>query len=171
MFKRKLLGRGAFTTAFQISETVAEIKTTCPAKECYAMFSQGNPLAPVIEHVDSTDTHRIYHMPVYAKILSAKKQLNPAAYKLYTELSKISCTVIDYYDFIKSLDVLDLTEEDKENVIELTNDVANGINPENFGFEISRRNIAANENGDLIMLDCFFCRKTLQKQRTGKPWN
>lgn len=46
---RKLIGRGTFSKAYQTGESTVELVTTCPAKECYAMFSQGNPFAPQIE--------------------------------------------------------------------------------------------------------------------------
>lgn len=155
----KLIGKGAFTKAYQISETEVEIISKCPAKECYALFSQGNPFAPKIER--NYDKENAFLMPLYAKVKAPKKQLNARAYEVYKEIRTFGwdCT---YYNFVKEVEIsVFLSEEEKENIISLAGDVCNGIDPENMRFEISPRNISCDEEGNLIMLDCFFCAKTL----------
>lgn len=163
-FKRKLIGKGAFTKAYQVAENQVEIITICPAKECYALFSQGNSFAPVIEKVDYLDSgESVYNMPLYPKITAPKKQLNAKAYVIYNTLRNIASTyAIDYYKFIEAVEACELGEETKESVIDLCSDVCNGIDPMEMGFEISPRNITTNDVGDLIMLDCFFSRKILR---------
>lgn len=160
---RKLIGRGSFTKAYQISDSQVEIISTCPAKECYAMFSQDNPFAPKIER--NYEKEGSYLMPLYPKIKAPKKQLNARAYEIYTILRSFSIT--NYYDFVKVVEgISSLTEEEKENLISLASDVCNGIYPENMRFEISPRNISHDAEGNLIMLDCFFCVKALQSSRS-----
>lgn len=163
-FKRKLIGRGTFTKAFQISETEVEVITTCPSKECYAIFSQGNPFAPVIEKTDYLDSgESVYLMPFYSKVKSPSRELNKESLEVYEALRAINNTysVKDYYEFCNAIDATTLPEEAKENIKELCGDVANGIDCYDLGFEISPRNIAISEGGQLIMLDCFFSRKLL----------
>lgn len=164
IFKRKLIGKGAFSKAYQVSETEVEIVSICPAKECYAMFSQGNTFAPVIEKIDyREDGFSVYSMPLYPKVTAPKKQLNTKAYAIYSTLRNIATTyAMDYYKFVEAVESSDLEDEVKESVIELCSDACNGIDPADMGFEISPRNITTDEAGNLIMLDCFFSRKLLR---------
>lgn len=161
---RKLIGKGTFTKAYQISETEVEIVSICPAKECYAMFSQGNTFAPKIEKVDyREDGFSVYSMPLYPKVTAPKKQLNEKAYVIYMTLRGIASTyAMDYYKFIEAVEASDLDEDTKESASELCSDACNGIDPQDMGFEISPRNITTDDNGNLIMLDCFFSRKLLR---------
>jgi len=164
---RKLIGKGSFTKAYQISETEVEIVTICPAKECYAMFSQGNTFAPKIEKIDyREDGFSVYSMPLYPKVTAPKKQLNSEAYNTYSILRTIANTyAIDYYKFIEAVEASELDEDTKEAVCELCSDACNGIDPMDVGFEISPRNITTDDKGNLIMLDCFYSRKLLSSTR------
>lgn len=161
---RKLIGKGTFTKAYQVGETEVEIVSICPAKECYAMFSQGNTFTPVIEKVDyREDGFSVYSMPLYPKVTAPKKQLNAKAYTIYTTLKAISGQYnMTYYKFVEAVEASNLEEEDKESIIEIAGDVGNGIDCDDMGFEVSPRNITTDNNGNLIMLDCFFSRKLLR---------
>jgi len=163
---RKLIGKGAFTRAYQIGHDKVEVVTICPAKECYAMFSQGNPLAPVIESVTTTDEgKRVYHMPLYPKMRAYTKQLNARGLHIYRELRKLELNADSYNRFCNMVDNLSLTEDEKDNIKSLAGDVCNAIDCHNLRFEISPRNIACDPKGNLVMLDCFFCIKTLCKTK------
>lgn len=161
---RKLIDKGAFTKAYQIAEDKVEILTICPAKEAYALFSQGNKFAPIIEKVDYLDSgESVYHMPLYPKVTAPKKQLNKEAYAVYQALRKISgsCSMT-YYRFIEEIEASNINEDDKEEIISLISDACNAIDTMDMGFEISPRNISVTETGDLIMLDCVFSRRVLR---------
>ena len=163
-FKRKLIGRGDFTKAYQVSDTQVEVVTVCPAKECYALFSKGNPFAPTIEKLDYLESgESVYLMPLYAKVRAPKKELNEDCYKIYKALRGITCFGMTYQKYISKVGALGLSEEVTEYLCDLAGDVCNAIDTQDLGFEISPRNIAVGEGGQLIMLDCFFCRKVLAK--------
>ncbi len=160
---RKLIGKGTFTKAYQVADDTVEIVTKCPTKECYAMFSQHNPLAPKIER---TNTNGIFKMPLYPKVKAPKKQLKEEHYALYRILSGHRFSGIHYHAFVKEVESHpDISEQDKENIVELAGDVCNGIDPMNMRFEISPRNISATPEGDLVMMDCFFSRDLLLNSR------
>jgi methyl coenzyme M reductase alpha subunit len=128
------------------------------------MFSQGNVFAPKIDKVDyREDGFSVYSMPLYPKVTAPKKQLNVKAYAIYTTLRSIYG---DYYEFVKKVETSNLDEDVKESIIELCSDACNGIDPQDMGFEISPRNITTDDNGNLIMLDCFFSRKLLRTTRS-----
>jgi hypothetical protein len=166
---RKLIGKGAFTRAYQIGLNQVETISSCPAKECYAMFSQGNPFAPVIEHIGQTnDGKGIFHMPLYPKIKSIKTQFNAESLHVYRQLRKLELWADSYNVFCNMVNDLLLTDQQKEDIISLAGDVCNAIDCRNLRFEISPRNVSCDENGNLIMLDCFFCMKELMKVR---GWN
>lgn len=161
---RKLIGKGSFTKAYQIDEDKVEVVSICPAKECYAMFSQGNTFAPVIEKIDHRDDgYSVYHMPLYPKVTAPKKQLNKAAYSIYQTLRSISGKFgMNYNLFCEEVEATDLEEDVKEEILSLVSDVCNAIDCFDMGFEISPRNITTDKDGNLIMLDCFFSRKLLK---------
>ena len=161
---RKLIGKGSFTKAYQIAEYKVEVISICPAKECYALFSQGNTFAPVIEKIDYRDDgYSVYHMPLYKKVTAPKKQLNKEAYAIYQTLRKMSDKFgMNYNVFCQEVEATTLDEDVKEEILNLVGDVCNAIDCFDMGFEISPRNIAVGEGGNLIMLDCFFSRKLLK---------
>lgn len=160
---RKLIGKGTFSRAYQISETQVELVSTCPTKECYCLFSQNNPLAPKIERVFGKEN--TYLMPLYPKMKAPKKQLNAQAYELYSALKRYALNgegCIGYHTFAKKINEFGgMTEEQKENICSLAGDVCNNMDCEDMRFEISPRNISCDEQGNLILLDCFFSSQAL----------
>lgn len=161
---RKLIGKGTFSKAYQIDDNKIELVSTCPAKECYAMFSQDNPLAPKIER--SFDKENTFIMPLYPKMKAPKKQLNADAYGLYMHLKSVVYQCLNYYDFTKAIEKSTcLSDEQKENINSLANDVCNGIDCDNMRFEISPRNISCDDQGNIILMDCFFDVKKLINSR------
>lgn len=169
-FKRKLIGKGAFTKAYQVGENEVEVHSFCPAKECYAMFSQGKQFAPVIERKETN----VYKMPLYPKVRAPSRDLNPRSYAVYKKLRflfKYTRESLDYYNFCKYVNMTDLEPSDKESLIDLASDVCNAIDCKELRFEISPRNISHDKDGNLIMLDCFFSIATLRTsfQMRGKP--
>lgn len=168
---RKLIGKGAFTRAYQTGENKVEVETVCPAKECYALFSQGNPFAPEVRH---TDRPGVWEMPLYPKIRAPKRQMNARAYEIYRLLKKLAddCQAQTYHDFFSTMEGLFrrglLSEEEKEHLQDLAGDVCNAIDPRDLRFEVSPRNVTVDGAGNLILLDVFFCSKTLQEVRGRK---
>lgn len=124
---RKLIGKGSFTKAYQIGEDKVEVVSICPAKECYAFFSQGNIFAPIIEKIDYLENgNSVYHMPLYPKVSAPKKQLNETAYKIYQTLRSISGEFgMNYNLFCKEVEATDLEEDVKEEILNLVGDVCN----------------------------------------------
>lgn len=164
---RVLIGKGHFSKAYLIEENVVELISRCSTKECYVLFSSGNPLAPIIErtYVDDnlSEGFLSYKMPLYPKVRAPKKQLNQKSYKLYQELRKLSNSYFSgYHEFCFLVSSISIDEEDKENVMSLAGDVCNTVDCDNMGFEISPRNISHDENGNLVMLDCFFDKSALK---------
>lgn len=169
---KKLIGKGAFSRAYQVSENKVELHSTCPAKECYALFSQDNPLSPVIEKEGFNRNGKpVYIMPLYPKVKAPKKQLNKKSYSLYKSLKDaFNCsTIADYYWFYSVTQQLasdnKISIQDMENLQSLADSVGNAIDPKDMRFEISPRNITHDENGNLVLLDCFFSLKTLKITR------
>jgi len=169
-FKRKLIGKGTFTKAYQVGENEVEVVSFCPAKECYALFSQGNDFAPVMERVDYLDSGEgVYAMPLYPKVTAPKKQLNDESYNVYKVLRDIgNAWDMNYNKFCDLVNASTLLDDIKEAVLDLAGDVCNVIDCYDLGFEISPRNISVKEDGSLVMLDCFFSRKLLRSTQAGK---
>ena len=64
-----MIGRGSFTKCYLVDENNVLLKTTCPTKEAYYMFSQGNPLAPVINDVSWKGKEWHVRMPYYRRVI------------------------------------------------------------------------------------------------------
>jgi hypothetical protein len=169
---RKLIGKGSFTKAYLLNDGTVEVESICPAKECYALFSKGNSFAPIIDRTDYLDSGVcVYKMPLYPKCRAPKRELNTTAYKVYTELRKLSCQfAMTYNKFTAAVEALSLEEDTKEEIISLAGDVANAIDCNDMGFEISPRNISYTAEGGLVMLDCFFSRKLLHSIAQAKQF-
>ena len=159
---RRLIGKGQFTRCYQTGEKTVEVVTSCPTKECYSMFSGGNSFAPSVER--DYDKPNTFKMPLYPKMKSPKKQLNERSQIVYRELRRLGLG-LNYFQFCDKVNAISaLNEEEKEEITSLAGDVCNAIDPQDMRFEISPRNVSFNENGHLIMLDCFFSLKVLKAQ-------
>lgn len=171
---RKLIGKGAFTKAYQVAEDKVELVSICPTKEAYAEFGQHIPFVPriAIKGHDRTGA-AIYDMPLYPKMKAPKQQLNAEGYTLYRKLEtlfrsrliSLSSSNYNYQTVYRMFDELDIAQETKEQLQDLLGIVCNYVDTETIRFEISRRNVTCDENGNLILLDCFFCARTLQRSR------
>lgn len=175
-FKRKLIGKGAFTKAYQIEENLVEVVTVCPAKECYAIFSQGTRFAPTIEKIDCRDDGKqVYHMPLYPKMRAPSKQLNAESFAIYKALRSITSNWGSNYNYSPSYNSfcdavrgLPISDDAKEAITSLAGDVCNAIDCYDMRFEISPRNVTCDSDGNLVMLDCFFCIKTLSETNSRR---
>lgn len=169
MKKQSLIGQGSFTKAYLNADGTVKIISKCPAKECYALFSQGRPFAPEIETVElliDDDGNSEYRMPFYEKMKAPKRQLNERSYIVYKELRSIfnNSVMLNYYRFVDKVDHSSiLNEDEKESIIMLAGDVGNAIDPNDMRFEISPRNVTSDKDGNLILVDCFFSTKLLKQ--------
>lgn len=162
---RELIGRGSFSRAYKTGENSVELVSVCPAKTCYATFSKGNPFAPIMEHHETKPN--TFKMPLYPHI-NPRVHLNQRAYLIYRELSILGTYDVGYEEFCSAINESHvLTETEKENIISLASDVCNAIDPDDLRFEIPLANITCDEQGNLIMLDCFFSLEALRNVRYG----
>lgn len=156
---RKLIGEGTFSRAYQTSENTVELVSICPAKECYALFSKSNPLAPNMEK-DHSQVNT-FKMPLYPHI-DPRVSLNKRGLEIYEELRDLNYMGCGYGEFCGKINSShNLTEEEKKNIISLASDVCNAIDPDDMRFEICPANVTCDSLGNLIMLDCFFSMEKL----------
>jgi hypothetical protein len=165
----KLIGKGTFTKAYLMNdgETVKLI-TNDPCKECLAIgLGPDSPLFPKIEQDGWEGDNRVYKMKYYPRNSSLKKSLKAEHYELYKHLRKVFFSLFFAQDFhlTKFVDKVneilpDTFTNEKQAIIEYVD----GLNNygEDMRFEISPRNVAV-DNGNLILLDCFFKKSLL-------PW-
>lgn len=163
VLERKLIGSGSFTRVYQSGtlETV-EVVSVCKAKLAYAEMSQDNKFAPKIE---KTEEEFHYIMPLYPQVMymDLMECLDDRSSLLYSELRRLHCS--DYFAFCEAIHDLNIAYEDKEEIRALARDVANYIDPDYLVFEIRPQNVTHDGKGNLILLDCFFCRSLLNKVR------
>jgi len=168
----KLIGKGSFTKCYlnTCEETVTLISCD-PIKEC---MSQGwfpeSSLFPKVEHVDVDEKsgNDIYTMRYYPKTRSLKNTLKPEQYEIYKQLRKLmesNTYVYNKYDSY-SLWYEKFSELENKELRETMLEALDACN--NYGsdvaFEISPRNVAV-DNGNLVLLDCFFLKSMLNQIR------
>lgn len=159
----KRIGRGAFTTAYLTIEGKVLLKSTCPLKECYSLFLQDNPLIAKIEtagYCNRTDKP-LFLMDYLAPSRSLRRELKQDQYDLYKKLVAIFKTefVGSYQNIRNAIESLDVDQKVLIDLLDIVDSCSNYAN-ESLCFEISPRNVRA-VDGNLILLDCFFCRDTL----------
>ena len=175
MTKGKLIGKGAFSYVYDQGEEVF-IESIDPIKECMAHgWFPDHPLFPVVEFSDKEscwDDYYCYTMKKYNKVKSLKSALEPDQYQLYKELVNIFKSVPINGKSYDGLNIIiglfnnsSLSDEIKEVMIEAAE--ACGNYGSDVGFEISPRNVAA-DNGKLVLLDVFFIKSALRRQRSNK---
>ena len=167
------IGRGLFTNAYLHAEGHVVLNSCDSTKEALALgFVTETKYVKLPEIEREEYGVRVnkygllvsrYKMPYYEPVRSVAKQLNDEAREIYNELdcmfnrrwgvsntTKPSQFGNDLYETIGDTDI---PHEYKEELWAIIDDLRQFGD---VGFEISRRNIAATENGDLIFRDCFF---------------
>lgn len=162
------LGKGSFTTAYlSENQKTVFLNSVDPIKECmaYGWFPSSN-LYPKIKLSDNENYD--YEMKYYEKVSSLKESLKPEHWKMYQELKSISDNMTFpsnkfecSFEYIKEFKKL----KNKRFSKALINGMEACMNyGTDISFEISPRNVAVN-NGNLILLDCFFSLTALRTVR------
>lgn len=178
----KHIGRGLFTKAYLHDEGHVVLDSCDSTKEAMALGYVAET-----EHVKLPEIEREeygvrvnkqglivsrYKMPYYEPVRSVVKQLNDEARKIYNELDRVfnknwsvaNTTKPNPHagDLYSTIADTDIPHKYKEELWAVIDDLCQFGD---VGFEISRRNIAASENGDLIFRDCFFIVRELYKMK------
>lgn len=162
---KDIIGKGLFTTCYlQKDKKTVVLKSTDGIKECMSMgWFPSNNCFPKVEYIEQG----LYKMKYYRKEPSLVKALKYKQYRIYKQLRSLRVGHIK-----NNYDLLDAWRNEFKKVSNKTirNALINAIEAcSNYGsdvcFEISPRNVAVN-NGNLILLDCFFIHSEAKKQRT-----
>ncbi len=163
----KVIGRGAFSTAYLLNAEQVLIRSNDNCKECMALgWFPDSFRFPKVEQVE----HGLYLMKYYPNSRSLKAQLDAEEWELYSALheahdihwwpkeneKRYRATIRTFESFPEKFkEVSILLIEACEALMNYGDDVC---------FEISPRNVRA-ENGKLIFLDVFFFSSQLAKAR------
>ena len=171
---KTLLGKGAFSDAYLHTDGTVELISCDPIKECMSMgwFPEGR-LFPDVEYVahHTDNLHKVYHMPIYARPTSIKKNVTAHDWGLYKALRALDIGYQQnpnnaFHAWHAAFDTLpDEYAAEREEIKEALD--ACGNYGTDILFEISPRNIAV-QDGRLILLDCFYSWSTLKKTRSNK---
>lgn len=163
----KRIGEGAFSKVYRKSSSKVLIVSNCPAKACLAFSGfMNNKIFPNLKHIEHVEDDKVlYEMKLYPKCTAPSKQLNALSYKRYMALKKLH----SYARGIHDLQIVFSKLEDKY-LINVLYDVMDSMGDFGYGleFEISPRNISFTKSGNLILLDVFFFREQLTKNREAK---
>ena len=164
----KRIGSGAFTKAYLMENGRVLLRSCDPIKE--AMAWGWFPKSEYFPEVSVLD-EGVYEMQYYPGVRSLKAALAPAQWEIYKSLRNIwnehrgSCR--DYFDWYKvfeqeATDEFGVPDDVVQIILEALNACSNYDLSVNF--EIYPRNVAV-QDGQLILLDCFFLQSTLDEVR------
>lgn len=176
-----IIGRGTFSACYDYSESQVLVLSNCPVKEALSLgfFPENGALNwPKVERVEfmHKGDKTLYIMPKYTKVKGVKKDLKPNDYTLYKMLKKLEFifhgidtknTYDNYsvlYNLVQNADYI--PDNIKTEFCKALDAVANYTSA--IGFEVSPRNLALNENGDMVLLDLFFSIEQLKKNFLNK---
>lgn len=166
----ELIAKGAFTYVFTHSDsTKVLVVSNCSFKECNSMgwlpeSDSEYYYYPTITKLDYNEGYNLFVMPKYIKVGRPKQQLNSQAYEIYKELREHFAALTaghKLWDQFKIFENLIFSSDNlKEFVQESLN--ASGNYTDSTGWEISPRNIATDDQGNLVLLDVMFNRAILK---------
>lgn len=165
---KKLIGKGVFSRVYDNNDGTVSVLTCDPLKNCYSIFP--NDLTPeILDYEYLGDNMYLLQMPKYTKVTSPKKQLNSHSYELYQWLRQAKPTNNTYNTLFPYFENCPF-DKYKEDLQDLLSSIINYEYCE-LGFEISPRNIAVKDRGDIVLLDLFFSKKVLLSTIKEKPFN
>jgi hypothetical protein len=160
--------RGSRTKVYIFNDK-ALLRTIDPVKECMALgWFPDHELFPEVKRTDFEDlddSFQVFESPVYLQGSSMKQLVCKEAWEeVYLPLRRMFLTMSWgfrshewKFSFLNAINnCVGLREEVKEPIKEAYEACMNFSESEKVKFEISPRNIAATEDGKLILLDCFF---------------
>lgn len=163
----KLIGKGAFSRVYELGDTQVLIHSNDMQKAFISEQGQGMFKMPEMKLVwdDSElpykEGYRWYISPRYSKVRAFTKELKPEDVALYRQLRAIySEGYTDYFQLREAFNTVGLFE-----LADVVEEMCNYIDPDHLRFEISPRNIALDADGDMVLLDCFYCIKALNQDR------
>jgi O6-methylguanine-DNA--protein-cysteine methyltransferase len=167
---KNVIGKGLFTTAYlQDDKKTVVLKSTDYIKECMSLnwFPESKHL-PEIEMIDRF----VYKMPLYNKPTSLKNNLKPSQYKIYQELRKLSVGFVKNSYYLMDAWHKEFDKITNKKIRTLLKDCLDSCS--NYGsdiqFEISPCNVAIDNKGNLILLDCFFVQSQANEIRNSKKY-
>lgn len=164
----KRIGSGAFTKAYLMENGRVLLRSCDPIKE--AMAYDWFPKSGYFPEIAVLD-EGVYEMQYYPRVPSLKSALAPAQWEVYKSLRNIwteyrgKCR--DYFDWFKVFEQEAADDYDvPADVVQLILDALNACSKydSSVNFEISPRNVAA-QDGQLVLLDCFYLQSTLDEVR------
>jgi hypothetical protein len=163
--------RGAFSRVILTGEhAYIFCADDCFDKELLCLIDSDNPHIPHCERVGETATGQVYKMPQY-KPLTAKDSRAWADFKRLNSLfrSALLVSINHPFDAYKRAErMIELMGEDESPLFEafvLLNSWAQSYGAQ-YCVEIFKRNLAVDNSGNLVLLDCFF-----DYEKNQKKWN
>ena len=166
-----VIGRGLFSVVREYGPDKVHITSSDPAKECMSLGWMGrSTFLPKIKRLSCNgDETPTYVMRRYDKMRAPKQQLNDRAYRQYMMLRELYARKLpsqcNYSALADAFDALP-----RSALRSALRSAIDGLASYGFdiGFEISPRNIAASNSGNLVLLDVFFLRSAVQYARATK---
>lgn len=164
----KLIGKGSFTKAYLKNNKTVLLKSIDPIKECMSFgWFPSSRLFPKIKRITTNDDNvSLYEMKYYPKVKSLKQNLKLKEYEKYKELRSLDIrySVNPHDSFFNTRDAFKKIKNRtlRKHMIDAIEACSNYGG--DIAFEISPRNVAVN-NGNLVLLDCFFKISTLRETR------
>jgi len=160
--KGKVAGKGLYTRVYREGDArEVTIVSTCRAKEIMALGWL--PESKFYPDIKRTDHQMVYAMSYYPKVRSLKKALKPAHWLIYQQLRKFYKQLLipshpDKRIFALRKAITEYQGDLSDEMRELLQDSLDGL--VNYGtdvwIEIMPRNVAADSEGNLILLDIWF---------------
>lgn len=163
----KLVGKGAFSKVYEYGEDQVLIHSNDMQKACYAEQDLDCDYLPKLEkiynddHLPYKDGYSWYISPRYNKVRAFTKELKSNDLELYRTLKGVFDSGAREYEGLRKV----FAELNLGYLCDIVDSLCNYISTNNLRFEISPRNIALDNNGDLVLLDCFFCYRTLRQNQ------
>jgi hypothetical protein len=163
---RKQIGKGGFSRVYDNGETVI-VATVDVIKEAYYHLD-GDLFPKVLDCNYIGDNIHLLKMNKYTKVTAPKRQLNKASYKLYKLLRRMMNNLYShpkystfgyqaiYDELIKLQGEIEAINEYWFEEIEECLSWVSSYQAQYLKFELSPRNIATDEKGNIILLDVWF---------------
>ncbi len=166
--KLKVIGRGAFSTAFEhhTDKRKVLIKSRDRVKDCMAEgFFPEHRLFPTVTRVAQGDTFSFYEMERYERTTGLKAHLTDRQWRLYKALREAYASPVRTAWSLMDATIQRITtlpaefKTEKDAILEAIYGLSNYST--DIAFEISPRNVAV-KGKKLILLDVFFIRSDLR---------
>lgn len=163
--RAQFIGKGLFSKAYRVENTVYLLTQGDYSKECIALFARGQHIPVITRHEDIEEgraMYQVFSMPFYQPM----RKKHSKAWKQWAFLKQVCVVPGGYFEVREWLDSDRVKLELEPTVWDALDQMIEAFSnydSESMGLEFNKVNVSVDEKGELILRDVLFSQVSARR--------